>query len=112
MAFNLVKSLGDRENGGLHKTGVWFLTQKLDKLCYEEWWFDHSLVLPLVAILKILVIRHASVRTFIFTVLKEWEMDEDSTSVIFLDRRLAKNLSDLNLDYVLDMTEEILMLSN
>ena len=27
MAFNLVKSLGERENGGLDKTGVWFLTE-------------------------------------------------------------------------------------
>lgn len=45
------------------------------------------------------------------TVLKR-ETDEDSKNVVFLARSLVRDLSDLDLDFVLDLTDEIMMFSN
>lgn len=112
MAFNLVKSLCRRENGRPDQTSTWFVVQKLDQLYIQEWWFDHSLIPSLVAVLKILAIRHAAVRMCILSKLQKWETDEDSKSVVFLARSLARDLPDLNLDFLLDMTDEIMMFSN
>lgn len=111
MAFNLVKALCDRESGKRDLTTTCILLRRLDQLYIQEWWFDHRFILPLVRVLKTLVIRHATIRAYVFSALEGWEIDEDNRSVVFLARSLARDLSSHNLEYLTTITDEIMMLS-
>lgn len=112
MDSSFVKALYSRETGGQDQTPVCVLMKKLDQLYIEEWWFDHSLLSTLLDSLKSLALKHKTVRVYMFRVLEEWKTDEDSRSLVFLARRIARNIDSLQLDFLTDMTEEIMMFTN
>ena len=112
MTLNLVKALHMRDTGRPDLPSSVIIRQKLEQLYLEEWWFDHGLLSVVLRELKSLAVKHKAVRVYAFEILNEWEEDKDSRGIVFLARRLARGIQGLKLDYLLDLTDEIMMCSN